>query len=61
MDFKAVNDRISMLRVRGKFFNITLFSVHAPNEEKEEEVKDAFNNRLEEVYNRTLRNDVKII
>jgi hypothetical protein len=60
MDFKAVNDRISMLRVRGKFFNITLFSVHALNEE-EEEVKDAFNNRLEEVYNRMLRNDVKII
>jgi hypothetical protein len=39
MDFKAVNDRISMLRVRGKFFNITPFSLHAPTEEKEAAIK----------------------
>jgi hypothetical protein len=34
MDFKAVNVRISTLRVRGKFVNIMLFRVHAPTEEK---------------------------
>jgi hypothetical protein len=48
MDFKAVNDRISMLWVREIFFNITLFSVHAPTEEREEEIKDAF-------YDKTIR------
>jgi hypothetical protein len=44
----AVNDRISMLWVRRIFFNITLFSVHAPTEEREEEIKDAF-------YDKTIR------
>jgi hypothetical protein len=50
-----------MLRVRGKFVNIMLFSIHAPTEEKEEEIKDAFCDRLEEVCNRMQRNDVKIM
>jgi hypothetical protein len=29
MDFEAVDDKISILRIRGRFFNITLFSIHA--------------------------------
>ena len=42
MDFKAINDRLCPLRMRGKFFNISLINVHAPTEEKEEEEKDLF-------------------
>jgi hypothetical protein len=61
MHFKAVDDRVSILRIRGRFFNITLFSIDAPTEKKEDEVKDAFYEKLEEVYDSTPRNDVKII
>jgi hypothetical protein len=50
MDFKAVDDRISILKIRGRFFNITLFSIHALKEDKEDEVMDAFYEKLEEVY-----------
>jgi hypothetical protein len=35
--------------------------MHAPTEEKEDEVKEAFYEKLEEVYNSTSRNNVKII
>lgn len=56
-----MNDRFNKLRVRSKYFNIKLFSVHAPTGEKEVEIKDAFHDKLEEVYNITPRNDMKII
>jgi hypothetical protein len=61
MDYKAVDDRISILRIRERCFNIALFSIHAPSEAKEDEVTDAFYEKLEEVYNSTPRNNVKII
>lgn len=42
MDFKPINDRICILRVRGRFNNITLISTHAPTEEKSYDIKDQF-------------------
>jgi len=50
MEFKPINERICTLRIRARFFNITLICVHAPTEETEEEVKDKFYEELEEVY-----------
>jgi hypothetical protein len=47
--------------MRSIFFNISCISVHAPSEEKDEAVKDTFYENLENTYNQTPRNDVKII
>uniref|UniRef100_A0A182N9Y6 Endonuclease/exonuclease/phosphatase domain-containing protein n=1 Tax=Anopheles dirus TaxID=7168 RepID=A0A182N9Y6_9DIPT len=44
--FEAINDRLCTLRMRGKFYNISLINVHAPTEDKEEEEKDLFYGRL---------------
>ncbi|CAG9839544.1 unnamed protein product [Diabrotica balteata] len=59
--FKAINDRLCILRIKGKFFNISLINVHAPTEEKDEEIKDLFYEDLERAYDNCAKNDIKII
>jgi exonuclease III len=36
LDFKAVDERICVLRIKTKFHNLSFINVHAPTEEKEE-------------------------
>ena len=40
--FGPIDERLCTLRIRGKFFNITLINAHAPTEDKDDDVKDAF-------------------
>lgn len=61
MNFEPVDERMCVMRIRGKFFNTTLICVHAPTEESEEEVKDQFYEKLEEVFDRQPRHDIKMI
>ncbi|XP_058126780.1 craniofacial development protein 2-like [Anopheles ziemanni] len=61
IDFKAINDRLCYLRMRGKFYNISLINVHAPTEDKDEEEKDLFYGRLAKLYESCPRYDLKII
>jgi exonuclease III len=61
LDFKPVSDRICVLHIKSKFFNISLINVHAPTEDKEDFVKDEFYQELERVYDSTAINDTKII
>ena len=61
IDYKLVNERICILRMRSRFFNTSYISVHAPHEKKEEIVKDEFYEQLEREYNSLPQNDVKII
>jgi hypothetical protein len=35
LDFKAVDERMWLLRIKTKFQNLSLINVHAPTEEKE--------------------------
>lgn len=61
LNFNGINDRISYLRLKGKFFNTILINVHAPTEEKEPEVKEMLYDILDGVYNRLPTYDVKIV
>lgn len=61
IDFRAVNERICILRLRARFFNVTLFSVHAPTEDAEEEHKNVFYEDLNNEISRVPRHDVKIV
>ena len=61
LDFHAVDERICVLRVKGRWFNVTLINIHAPTEEKSDDEKDAFYDILDDVYNRSPRQDIKIV
>jgi hypothetical protein len=61
MNFEAVDDRICSLRMRGKFNNFTILSVHAPTEENDELFSDSIYDKLSQIYQRIPAHDTKII
>jgi hypothetical protein len=61
LDFKPIIDRICVLGIKSKFFNISLINVHAPTEDKDHFIKEGFYQELERVYDSTAINDTRII
>lgn len=59
--WKVVNDRICVLRIKGKFFNYSLINIYAPTNDKPDDDKDAFYERLDKTYGECPRHDVKIV
>ena len=49
------------MRLKAKWFSCTLINVHAPTNEKMEEVKEEFYNLLEQNINQITNSDIKII
>jgi len=49
------------LRLKAKWFSCSLINVHAPTNEKTEEIKEEFYNLLEQNINQIARSDIKII
>ena len=45
------------IRIKAKYFYITL----TPTEDKDDTTKDAFHDKLDVLYNRCLRSDIKIL
>ncbi|XP_038116615.1 uncharacterized protein LOC119768902 [Culex quinquefasciatus] len=48
--WKVVNDRICVLRIKGKFFNYSLINIYAPTNDKPDDDKDAFYERRKEAF-----------
>lgn len=48
--FRPVNGRICVLRIKTKFFNLSIMNAHAETEDKEEHAKDSFYQKLEQTY-----------
>ncbi|XP_073979057.1 uncharacterized protein [Rhodnius prolixus] len=61
IDFKAVNPRVCVLRIRGKFKNYSIISAHAPTEVAADEDKEAFYDLLERTFDQCPNYDIKII
>ena len=61
LDFKAIDEQMCVLRIKTKFQNSSLIIVHALTEEKEELEKEAFYQKIEEVYDSSLSNDIKTV
>lgn len=58
--FQPVSDRISVLRVKSRFFNITVVNVYAPTNLADDETKDSFYEDLENVFDEIPCYDAKI-
>jgi hypothetical protein len=45
-----ISDRMSYIILRGRWFNIIILNVHAPCEDKEDDVKDSFYQEIGRVF-----------
>jgi hypothetical protein len=45
-----VGDRMSYITLRGRSCNIIVLNVHAPTEDKIDDIKDRFYDKLEKVF-----------
>ena len=59
--WRPVDDRICVLRIKGKFFNYSLINTYAPTNDKSDEVKDEFYDKLERIYDECPKHDVKVV
>jgi len=61
IDFKPINDRLCTIRLKARFFNISLICCHAPTEDKDDLVKEEFYDMLEKAYDNCPGHDVKMV
>lgn len=59
--FNPINDRLCSIRIKGTFYNYTLFSCHAPTEASSDDEKDAYYDALERAFDACSRSDIKIL
>lgn len=61
LDYQAINERMCVMRLKMKFYNVAMINIYAPTEETESNEKDEFYHKLERVLDALPSNDVKII
>ena len=59
--FTAVDECLATIRIKPKYFYISLLCAHAPTEDKDDKAKSAFYDKLEVLYNRCPIFDIKIL
>jgi hypothetical protein len=60
-NFTPINERLCVIRIKGRFFNYSLIKIHAPTNDSREEAKDQFYEQLERAYAGCLNHDVKLV
>lgn len=60
-NFKPIHETLCAFRIKAKLFNIWLVNIYAPTEEKGDEVKEQFYDRLERLYDSLPPNVIKIL
>ena len=56
-----VNERMCRLRIRGRFFNLSIINVHSPHLTSTDDEKEAIYTQLEREYDRCPKHDVKVV
>jgi hypothetical protein len=60
-NFTPINERLCIIRIKGRFFNYSLINIHAPTNDSEEEANDQFYEQLERAYAACPSDDVKFV
>jgi hypothetical protein len=56
-----VSDKMSYIILRGRWYNIIVMNVHAPTEDKIDDIKDRFYEELEQVFDKFPKYRMKIL
>jgi hypothetical protein len=56
-----INDRMSYIILRGRWFHIIFLNVHAPTEDKTDDVKDSFYEELKRIFHKFPKYHMKIL
>jgi hypothetical protein len=56
-----VSDRMSYIILRGHWCHIIVLDLHAPTEDKTDEVKDSYCEELERVFDKFLKCNMKVL
>jgi exonuclease III len=56
-----VSDRMSYITLKGRWCDIIVLNVHAPTEDKDDDIKDSFYEELEQVFDHFPRYHMKIL
>jgi len=59
--FESINDRLCLLEIQAKWFNIILINCYAQTENKDEKTINDFYKQLEALYDTVRQNMVKIV
>ena len=59
--WEPISERLCMLRIKGKFHNISIICAHAPTLDSDDEEKDIFYTQLERTYDNIPAYDMKIV
>ena len=60
-DVKFINERLGLLVVQGRWYKIAIINVHAPTEDKDDEIKDGFYEELERLVDQLPNDHMKIV
>ena len=60
-EFEAISSRLARVRLRAKWFKVTLIVAHAPTEVSDDDTKDDWYSALEETLNKVPRHDALVI
>lgn len=61
LDFRKVDERLCVLRIKGRFKNYSLINAHAPHNKALDADKDAYYEKLGQIYDTCPKHDVKIV
>lgn len=57
----SIVERLFSIRIKGQIFNTALICVHAPLKDANEEEKDKFDAKFEDIYEKSPRYGIKIV
>jgi hypothetical protein len=61
INFTPINERLCVIRIKGRFFNYSINNIYAPTNDLEEEAKDQFYEQLERGYATCPSHDVNLM